>query len=137
MADGQKDYLQGVIESYQTRTNTKMTVASERLAVIAAATLPLTALPSVPGMNVIVNTSTYWLALTVLLVVMLVMSAILLPWARRRDGGNTPASEHQQITHAGPSTARMPVSMVKPSTEPSRISQPGQPFAGPHSLGGM
>jgi Mg2+ and Co2+ transporter CorA len=62
MADGQKDYLQGVIESYQTRTSTKMTVASERLAVIAAATLPLTALPSVPGMNVIVNTSTYWLA---------------------------------------------------------------------------
>ena len=40
MADGQKDYLQGVIESYQTRTNTKMTVASERLAVIAAATWP-------------------------------------------------------------------------------------------------
>jgi len=38
IADGQKDYLQGVIQSYQTRTNTKMTVASERLAVIAAAT---------------------------------------------------------------------------------------------------
>jgi hypothetical protein len=59
-------------------------------------------------MNVIVNTSTYWLALTLLLVVMLVMPAILFLWARRRDSGNTPASEHQQITHVGPSTARMP-----------------------------
>jgi magnesium transporter len=46
MADGQKDYLQGVIEFYQTRTNTKMTVAAERLAVIAAVTLPITALSS-------------------------------------------------------------------------------------------
>jgi Mg2+ and Co2+ transporter CorA len=84
MADGQKDYLQGVIEFYQTRTNTKMTIAAERLAVIAAVTLPITALSSVLGMNVIVNTSTHWLALTVLLVIMLVMSAVLLVWARRK-----------------------------------------------------
>ena len=55
MADGQKDYLQGTIEFYQARTNTKMTVAAERLAVIAAITLPVTALSSVLGMNVIVN----------------------------------------------------------------------------------
>jgi magnesium transporter len=84
MADGQKDYLQGVIEFYQTRTNTKMTIAAERLAVIAAVTLPITALSSVLGMNVIVNNSTHWLALTVLLLVMLVMSAILLVWAKRK-----------------------------------------------------
>jgi CorA-like Mg2+ transporter protein len=70
IADGQKDYLQGVIEYYQTRTNTRMTVAAERLAVIAAVTLPITALSSVPRMNIIVNTSTHWLALTVLLVVL-------------------------------------------------------------------
>ena len=35
MAHGQKDYLQGTIEFYQARTNTKMTIAAERLAVIA------------------------------------------------------------------------------------------------------
>ena len=40
MADSQKAYLQGTIEFYQARTNTKMTVAAERLAVIAAVTLP-------------------------------------------------------------------------------------------------
>ena len=39
VAEGQKDYLQGVIEFYQTRTNTKLTIAAERLAVIAAVTL--------------------------------------------------------------------------------------------------
>ena len=49
MADSQKSYLQGTIEFYQARTNTKMTVAAERLAVIAAVTLPITALSSSSG----------------------------------------------------------------------------------------
>ena len=60
MADSQKAYLQGAIEFYQARTNTKMTVAAERLAVIAAVTLPITALSSVLGMNLIVNDGTLW-----------------------------------------------------------------------------
>jgi len=84
MADGQKDYLQGVIEFYQTRTNTKMTIAAERLAVIAAVTLPVTALSSVVGMNVIVNDSTHYGALVLLLFVMVVMSSALLIWAKRK-----------------------------------------------------
>ena len=73
-----------MIEFYQTRTNTKMTIAAERLAVIAAVTPPITALSLVLGMNVIVNNSTHWLALTVLLLIMLVMSAFPLVWARRK-----------------------------------------------------
>jgi magnesium transporter len=84
MGDGQKDYLQGVIEFYQTRTNTKMTIAAERLAVIAAVTLPITALSSVLGMNVIVNDSTHYGALAVLLVIMAAMSAVLLVWSKRK-----------------------------------------------------
>ena len=84
MADSQREYLQGVIEFYQTRTGTKMTIAAERLAVIAAVTLPITALSSVVGMNVIVNDSTRWGILWLLLSVMLVMSAMLLVWARRK-----------------------------------------------------
>ena len=83
MAHTQEDYLQGVIEFYQTRTNTKMTIAAERLAVIAAVTLPVTALSSVLGMNVIVNQTTHWTALVVLLVIMLVSSVLLLVWAKR------------------------------------------------------
>jgi magnesium transporter len=84
MAQGQHDYLQGVIEFYQARTNTKMTIAAERLAVIAAVTLPVTALSSIVGMNVIVNDSTHIGQLVVLLSIMCAMSATLLFWARRK-----------------------------------------------------
>lgn len=83
MAHSQEDYLQGVIEFYQTRTNTKMTIAAERLAVIAAVTLPITALSSVMGMNVIVNARTDPVFLTVLVVLMIVSSVLLLIWAKR------------------------------------------------------
>lgn len=84
IADTQREYLQGVIEFYQTRTNTKMTIAAERLAVIAAVTLPVTAVSSVMGMNVIVNTETHVGLLVVLLSVMAVVSIALLIWARRK-----------------------------------------------------
>jgi len=84
MADTQREYLQGVIEFYQTRTNTKMTVAAERLAVIAAVTLPVTAISSIMGMNVIVSEETHWGWVTVLLSGMAVMSIALLIWARRQ-----------------------------------------------------
>ena len=84
MAAGQREYLQGVIEFYQTRTGTKMTIAAERLAVIAAVTLPVTALSSILGMNVIVNESTQVGALVALLLVMLLMSTVLLVWTHRK-----------------------------------------------------
>jgi magnesium transporter len=83
MARTQEDYLKGVIEFFQTRTNTKMTVAAERLAVIAAVTLPVTALSSVMGMNVIVNSSSDPTFVAVLVAVMVVMASILLIWAKR------------------------------------------------------
>jgi len=84
LADGQRDFLDGVIEFYQTRTNTKMTIAAERLAVIAAVTLPITALSSIYGMNVIVNDRTHVGQLAVVLVVMAAMSMILLRWTKRQ-----------------------------------------------------
>lgn len=84
MAHGQKDYLVGTIEFYQARTNTKMTIAAERLAVIAAVTLPITALSSIYGMNVIVNDETHYGQLAVLLGIMLAMSVSLLIWSKRK-----------------------------------------------------
>jgi Mg2+ and Co2+ transporter CorA len=84
MAEGQREYLQGVIEFFQARTNTKMTIAAERLAVIAAVTLPVTALSSLLGMNLIVSTHTHLLSLVLVLAVMGVMSAALLSWAKRK-----------------------------------------------------
>ena len=83
LAEVQREYLQGVIEFYRTRTDTKMTIAAERLAVIAVVTLPITALASVLGMNVIVNTRTQQIPLAIALAVMISMSAFLLRWAHR------------------------------------------------------
>jgi magnesium transporter len=84
IADGQKDYVEGVIEHYRTRTETKMTIAAERLAVIAVVTLPITALASIYGMNVIVNDETDFVHVSVVLAVMAAMSATLLRWAKRQ-----------------------------------------------------
>jgi magnesium transporter len=84
VADGEKDFLHGVIDFYRTRTETKMTIAAERLAVIAAVTLPITALSSIYGMNVIVNQETHVVQLIVVLLVMVVMSAALLRWAKQQ-----------------------------------------------------
>lgn len=84
LAAGQREYLQGVIEFYRTRTDVKMTIAAERLAVIAVVTLPITALASILGMNVIVNNRTEGVPLAVAMLVMITMSAILLRWARQQ-----------------------------------------------------
>ncbi|MCW2685808.1 MAG: Magnesium transport protein CorA [Mycobacterium sp.] len=59
-----------------------MTSAAERLAVIAAVTLPITALSSVLGMNLIVNDETRWILQAFTLAVMLAMSTTLLVWAK-------------------------------------------------------
>jgi magnesium transporter len=84
ISDAQLVFLMGVTEFYRARTDTKMTIAAERLAVIAAITLPITSLSSVIGMNVIVNESTRWVPLTILLVIMLIISLTLLRWAHKQ-----------------------------------------------------
>jgi Mg2+ and Co2+ transporter CorA len=84
LARAERDYLQGVIEFYRTRTDTKMSIAAERLTVIAVVTLPITALASVYGMNLIVNGETQALHLVGVLLVMVAMSAFLVAWARHR-----------------------------------------------------
>jgi magnesium transporter len=84
ISDSQLVFLMGVTEFYRARTDTKMTIAAERLAVIAAITLPITSLSSVIGMNVIVNESTRWLPLAILLLIMLGISLTLLRWAHKQ-----------------------------------------------------
>jgi magnesium transporter len=84
LADGETAFLQAVIEFHESRTNTKMTIAAERLAVIAAITLPITAISSVYGMNIIANDRTDFWHLAVVLRVMATISATLLRRARRQ-----------------------------------------------------
>jgi Mg2+ and Co2+ transporter CorA len=84
ISDAQLVFLMGVTEFYRARTDTKMTIAAERLAVIAAITLPITSLSSIMGMNVIVNDSTHWVAVAILLLIMLIISLTLLRWAHKQ-----------------------------------------------------
>jgi magnesium transporter len=84
VADGQIRYLEGVIEFYKARTDTKVTIAAERLALIAVLTLPITALSSVYGMNIIVNGETDFAHLAVVLAAMIAISAVLLRWAKQQ-----------------------------------------------------
>jgi magnesium transporter len=84
IAHHQLEFLMGVTEFYRARTDTKMTLAGEKLAVIAALTLPITAISSVAGMNVIVNGSTHWTLLAILLAVMMALALLLLRWAKRQ-----------------------------------------------------
>jgi magnesium transporter len=84
MADGETEFLQAVIEFHQAMTNTKMTIAAERLAVIAAITLPVTAISSVYGMNIIANDRTDFPHLAAVLLLMATISGLLLRWAKRQ-----------------------------------------------------
>jgi magnesium transporter len=84
VADGHREFLKGVIDFYRARTETKTTIAAERLAVIAVVTLPVTALSSILGMNIIVNDATDFPLVILALAVMSAMSALLLVWAKRQ-----------------------------------------------------
>jgi hypothetical protein len=72
------------IEYDKARTDTKVTIAAERLALIAVLTLPITALSSVYGMNIIVNDQTDFAHLAVVLAAMMAISAVLLRWAKQQ-----------------------------------------------------
>src|SRR5690242_4948346 len=84
MTDSEQELLAGVIDLYRARTDTKMMIAMERLAVLAAVTLPITAIASVFGMNVIVNAQTHYLQLIIVLVIMAAISGVLLRWTKHQ-----------------------------------------------------
>ena len=84
MTDSEQELLAGVIDLYRTRNDTKLTIASERLAVLAAITLPATAISSVYGMNVIVNPHTEPVQLTMVLIIMAAISGYLLRWTKKQ-----------------------------------------------------
>jgi len=84
IAKSQLEFLEGVTAFYRARTDTRMTIAAERLAVIAAITLPVAAISGVFGMNLIVNDSTHWVSLAIVVAAMSGMSLYLLRWARRQ-----------------------------------------------------
>ena len=84
MCQAEERFLQGVLDFYQSRTATKMNQAMERLALITVVLLPVTAVASIYGMNVIVNTNTDVRHLVLALVTMVAVSLGTLFYARRQ-----------------------------------------------------
>jgi Mg2+ and Co2+ transporter CorA len=84
ICDSEKDFLQGVVDFYQSRTTVKMNIAMERLALISAVMLPLTLLAGIYGMNIIVNEATQTYHLALVLGSMGGLAVLLLGWAHRQ-----------------------------------------------------
>jgi magnesium transporter len=83
MSDDEKEFAQGVIDFYQARTSTRMNMAMERLALIAAVLLPVSAIASIYGMNLIVGERTDVTQLVVVLAIMAIVVGAMLVWAKR------------------------------------------------------
>jgi magnesium/cobalt transport protein CorA len=84
ICDSEREFLQGVVDFYQSRTAAKMNVAMERLALISAVMLPLTLLAGIYGMNIIVNDRTQTWELGVVLGSMGLLAGVMLQWAKRQ-----------------------------------------------------
>jgi Mg2+ and Co2+ transporter CorA len=78
ICEAKERFLPGVLDFYQSPTATKMNLAMERLALITVVLLPVTAVASIYGMNVIVNTDTDFPHLAVALTVMAAVSLLTL-----------------------------------------------------------
>ena len=84
LTEGEQQFLQGVIDFYQNRTITKLNIAMERLALITVLLLPVTAIASIYGMNIIVNEETQPVHLIAVLVVIALLMTFVFRWAKRQ-----------------------------------------------------
>ncbi len=83
ICDSEHAFLQGVIDFFQTRTITRLNVTMERLALLSALLLPVTAVASIYGMNIIVFERTNMAQVIGVLTVLGLMIAAMFWWARR------------------------------------------------------
>jgi len=84
MCDSEQEFLQGVIDFHQNRTITRLNIAMERLALITVVLLPVTAIASIYGMNIIVFERTNLVQVGVVLAVIATMMTAIFRWAKRR-----------------------------------------------------
>ena len=119
-----------MIEFYKARTDTKVTIAAERLALIAVLTLPITALSSVYGMNIIVNDRTDFPHLAAVVAAMAIISAILLRWPSNRDGCSRSRSAWQSTRFRSDALSRESDGRWAPGRRrPPRRRSAGRPVA--------
>lgn len=83
MCEAEKEFLQGIIDFYQTRTSAKMNIAMERLALLTSLLLPITAVSSIYGMNIIVNDHTDVFQLIAVLLTLAILTFLMFRWAQQ------------------------------------------------------
>ena len=81
--DGEREFLDGVVDFFQTRTTTRIHFAMERLALLTAILLPITAIASIYGMNIIVNAETQGSQVLAVVLLMGLVTAAMLAWTKR------------------------------------------------------
>lgn len=84
ICDGEKEFLQGVLDFYQSRVSTKMNVAMERLTLVASILLPISAVAGILGMNIIVNQRTNVAHVAIVLGFMAAIVLGMFAWARKK-----------------------------------------------------
>ena len=81
---GERDFFDGVLGLYEQKVNVKMNYAMERLALITAVLLPVTAVAGIVGMNTITTRETNVVHTVIWIAIMAACALILLTWAKRR-----------------------------------------------------
>jgi Mg2+ and Co2+ transporter CorA len=84
LCDAERDYLQGVINYYESRTITKLNLAMERLALITVLLMPVTAIASLYGMNIIVFERTDLGQVVGVVFIIALLSALIFYYTKRR-----------------------------------------------------
>ena len=84
ISEREQEFLQGVIDFYQNRTITKLNIAMERLALISVLLLPITAIASIYGMNIIVFERTNLVQLGIVLATIGIIIAVIFWWTKRQ-----------------------------------------------------
>lgn len=84
LCDEERDFLEGVLDYYQTRSTTKIQLIMQQMAFITALALPVTAVASIYGMNMIVNPRTEPDQLVGAIIVMVVLVGVMLWWSRKQ-----------------------------------------------------
>ena len=85
VCEGERNFLQGVLDYYEQRVNMKMNFAMERLAVVTVIVLPVTAISGILGMNTIATDRTNGLYTLILVALMASVVGVLLYWTKKKD----------------------------------------------------
>jgi Mg2+ and Co2+ transporter CorA len=84
LCEGERDFMQGVLDLYRDRRAARMNRAMERLALISTFALPLTLIASIYGMNTILNPRTDFLHTGIILAAMAGLTALVYRYTRRQ-----------------------------------------------------